>query len=151
MTITLITYYQNFREHESYINSEFRNNSSFWMLVSWAIWVTFLNPRPNSTVVHAKSLQSCPTICNLRTVARQTPLSMGILQERILEWIAMPFSRRTSQPRNQTRVSCILYQLSYQRSLDRPWGHDNKWGHSVSQWKTNTVYHLHVQSKKVKL
>ena len=57
------------------------------MLVSWAIWVTFLNPRPNSTVVHAKSLQSCPTICNLRTVARQTPLSMGILQERILEWM----------------------------------------------------------------
>jgi len=26
---------------------------------------------------------------------------------RILEWVAYPFSRGTSQPRNQTRVSCI--------------------------------------------
>ena len=32
---------------------------------------------------------------------------MGILQARILEWVAMPFSRGTSQLRNQTRVSCI--------------------------------------------
>ena len=31
----------------------------------------------------------------------------GILQERILEWVAMPFSRGSSRPRNQTQVSCI--------------------------------------------
>ena len=31
----------------------------------------------------------------------------GILQARLLEWVAIPFSRRSSQPRNQTRVSCI--------------------------------------------
>jgi len=31
----------------------------------------------------------------------------GILQTRILEWVAVPFSRRSSQPRNQTQVSCI--------------------------------------------
>ena len=31
----------------------------------------------------------------------------GILQARILEWVAMPFSRGSSQPRNQTQVSCI--------------------------------------------
>ena len=41
------------------------------------------------------------------TVAHQTPLSMGILQARILEWIAMPSSTRSSQPRDQTQVSCI--------------------------------------------
>ena len=29
------------------------------------------------------------------------------LQARILEWAAFPFSRGSSQPRNQTRVSCI--------------------------------------------
>ena len=34
------------------------------------------------------------------TVARQAPLSMGILQARILEWVAMPYSWRTSQPRD---------------------------------------------------
>ena len=31
----------------------------------------------------------------------------GILQARILEWVAFPFSRGTSQPRNQTQVSHI--------------------------------------------
>ena len=31
----------------------------------------------------------------------------GILQARILEWIAISFSRVSSQPRNQTRVSCL--------------------------------------------
>ena len=31
-----------------------------------------------------------------------------ILQARILEWVALPFSRRSSQPRDQTQVSCIV-------------------------------------------
>ena len=43
----------------------------------------------------------------LWTVACQVPLSMGIPQARILEWVAYPFSRESSQPRNQTGVSCI--------------------------------------------
>ena len=40
------------------------------------------------------------------TVARQAPLSMGLLQARTLEWGAMPFSRGSFQPRDWTRVSC---------------------------------------------
>ena len=31
----------------------------------------------------------------------------GILQARILEWVAFPFSREYSQPRDWTQVSCI--------------------------------------------
>ena len=40
----------------------------------------------------------------------------------ILEWVAYPFSSRSSRPRNQTRVSCrqILYQLSYLGSPCHP-------------------------------
>jgi len=41
------------------------------------------------------------------TVACQAPLSMGILQARILEWVAMSSSRGSSQPRDQTQVSHI--------------------------------------------
>ena len=41
------------------------------------------------------------------TVPHQGPLSMGILQARILEWVAMPSSRGSSQPRDRTRISCI--------------------------------------------
>ena len=40
----------------------------------------------------------------------------GILQARILEWVALPFSRGSSQPRSPT-CRQILYQLSQQRSL----------------------------------
>ena len=46
----------------------------------------------------------------LWTVAHQAPLFMGILQARILEWVAMPSSRGSSRPRDQTPifyVSCI--------------------------------------------
>ena len=39
------------------------------------------------------------------TVAHQAPLSMGILQARILEWVAMPSSGGYSQPRNRIQVS----------------------------------------------
>ena len=37
----------------------------------------------------------------------QAPLSVGLLQASILEWVAMPSSRGSSQPRDRTRVSCI--------------------------------------------
>ena len=41
--------------------------------------------------------------------ARSLPGSFahGILQARILEWVAIPFSRGSSQPRDRTQVSCI--------------------------------------------
>ena len=44
--------------------------------------------------------QSCLTLCDpIDYVACQAPLSMGILQARILEWFAMPSSRGSSQPK----------------------------------------------------
>ena len=55
------------------------------------------------------------------TIAHQAPLPMGILQARILEWVAMPFCRGSSQPRgsNPGLPHCrrqILYHLSHQGS-----------------------------------
>ena len=41
------------------------------------------------------------------TVTHQAPLSIGILQAGILEWTAMPSSRGSSQPRDQTQVSHV--------------------------------------------
>ena len=40
------------------------------------------------------------------TVAHHAPLSMGILQARILEWVALPSPGGFSQPRDQIQVSC---------------------------------------------
>ena len=52
--------------------------------------------------VCAKSLQCVQLIATLWTVACQAPLSVRILQTRILEWVAMPSSRGSPRPRDQT-------------------------------------------------
>ena len=53
-------------------------------------------------------LQSCPTFCD--PMDRSPPGSSvhGISQARRLEWIAIPSSRASSRPRDQTHVSCIF-------------------------------------------
>ena len=62
-----------------------------------------------------KVAQSCLTLCNPMDSTVQ-----GILQARMLEWVAFPFSRGSSQPRVRTQVShvCrwILYHLSHKGS-----------------------------------
>ena len=55
----------------------------------------------------AKSLSHVWFFATPCTTARQVPLLMGILQARILEWFAMPFSRVSLQPRDRTQVSHI--------------------------------------------
>ena len=54
-----------------------------------------------------KSLQSCLTLCD--PVGYSPPGSSvhGILQARLLEWVAILFSRESFEPRDQTQVSCI--------------------------------------------
>ena len=42
-----------------------------------------------------------------QTIACQAPLSLGNLQARTLEWVDIPFSRESFQPRDGTQVSCI--------------------------------------------
>jgi len=50
--------------------------------------------------------QSCLTLCNPWTTLPVSSVH-GILQARILEWVAISFSRGTSWPRDQTQVCCI--------------------------------------------
>ena len=69
----------------------------------------------------------------LWTVAHHDPLSIRILQARILKWVAMPSSRGSSQPRDPNHisyVSCIGRQVLYHQ------------GHLESP------YHLYVESEK---
>ena len=51
--------------------------------------------------------QLCLTLCNPMDWSRPAPLSMGILQARILQRVAMPSSRQSSQPRGPTHISCV--------------------------------------------
>ena len=61
------------------------------------------------------------------TVAHQAPLSMGISQTRILEWVAISFSRGIfrTQGSNPGLPHCrkTLYHLSHQGSPVQSWGH----------------------------
>ena len=50
----------------------------------------------------AKVAQCCLTLCDPKDYTVH-----GILQARILEWVAFPFSRGSSQPRDPTQVTCI--------------------------------------------
>ena len=64
--------------------------------------------------------QSCLTLCDSMDSDPPGSSVHWISQARILEWVAMPLSRGSSQPRGWTWVSCIgrwiLYHLSHQRS-----------------------------------
>ena len=51
--------------------------------------------------------QLCPTLFDPMDCNLLAPLSMGILQARIIEWVPRPSSRGSSQPKDQTQVSCI--------------------------------------------
>ena len=71
-------------------------------------------------------IQSCLTLFDTKDCSLPGSSIHGILQARILEWVAVPFSRGSSQTRDRIQVSRInrqiLYQLSYQGSL--------RWGQS---------------------
>ena len=54
-----------------------------------------------------KSLQSCMTLCDPMDCSPAGFSVCGILQARILEWLAISFSRGSSQPRDQTWVSFV--------------------------------------------
>ena len=58
-------------------------------------------------IVHAKSLQSYPTLCDSMDCSPPGSSVHRILQARILEWIAMPSSRGSSRPKDGTRISYI--------------------------------------------
>ena len=50
--------------------------------------------------------QSCSILCNPMICSLPGSSIHGILQARILKWVDIPFSRGSSQPRDQTQVSC---------------------------------------------
>ena len=77
------------------------------------IWMTchhFLQKSPDlPTWVHAKSLQFCLTLCNPLDYSPPVSSVHGSLWARILEWVAVPSSRGSSQLRERTHDSYVFY------------------------------------------
>ena len=94
--------------------------------------ITFL-PRSEREVT-----QSCLTLCDPWSVAYQAP-PHGIFKARILEWVTISFSRRSSWPRNWTLVSSlagrffttappfICYCYRFRWNLHGSWLHLEDW------------------------
>ena len=61
----------------------------------------------NMHAAAAKSLQLCPTLCCPMDCSLLGSSAHGILQARILEWVAISYSRGSPHPRDQTHFSCI--------------------------------------------
>ena len=115
---------------------------------SWGNW------RPRTCQKPCACMFSCSVIFDSFDHMNYSPQSSavhGILQERILEWVAIYFSRGSSQPRDQTQVSWVSYigrQILYhwatwkpvrshgvfQSSFRKLWRHSVNAGESVGFW-----------------
>ena len=76
---------------------------SYCLFIDWLGNIATINSiRP---WMHAKSLQSCPTLCNAMDYNPPGSSVHGIIQARILKWVAISCPRGSSQPKDQTWVS----------------------------------------------
>ena len=93
---------------------------SFYSLYLWACFLKiqvlchlffFFNNLTSKTETNILSeseiAQSCPSLCDPMDCSPPGSSVHWILQARILEWVAISFSRGSSQLRDRTQVSCI--------------------------------------------
>ena len=69
----------------------------------------------------------------------------GILQARILEWVAISFSKGSSRPRNRTWVSCIAGQFFTDRAIREAFFWKTSWSQyeAKSHLRMSNVYKFH--------
>ena len=97
------------------------NTFSLWKgkgTMSWAVLAIPTDFLFMASLVVVLFAQSCPTLCDPMDCNLPGSSVHGILQARILEWLAIPFSRGSSWPRNQALVSALqadslLFELQW--------------------------------------
>ena len=75
--------------------------------MEYSVWSLVAVEEPMCACVHAEMLQLCPTVCSPVDCNPPGSSVLGILQARVLEWVAIPFSRGSSRPRDGTCVSYV--------------------------------------------
>ena len=108
-----------------------------WILYHWVTRETLL------VVVFVT--QSCPTLWDPTDCSPPGSSAHGILQERILEWVAMPFSRGSSQPRGWTWDSSIagifftIWSIGKSSSSTKHWFSFFYYANCLSFYNTNIL------------
>ena len=87
------------------VDSEMQPN--LWFKDELYISHTIINMVKDHMCMHAKSLQSCPTLCDPMDYSPPGSSVHDILQARILEWVANSSSKGSSRRRDWTHVSCV--------------------------------------------
>ena len=78
------------------------------------LWGTILKKSRRSQGIQAVlSAQSCPALCNPMDYSTPGSSVHAVFQARILEWVAISFSRQSFRPRDRTQVSSIGRQSLY--------------------------------------
>ena len=78
--------------------------------VNFMVWIIAIKKNTGFVVLCCKCVlvaQSCPILCDPMYCSPPGPSVHGILQAKILKWIAIPFSRGSSWPRDRIQVFCF--------------------------------------------
>ena len=94
---------------------EFNISSLFFFFLSEWFWLSFLK------IPVCLVIQLCLTLCETMDFSLPGSFVHGILQARLLEWVAVPFSIGSSWPRDWTQVSCFW------RRFFTVWSQGNSW------------------------
>ena len=87
----------------------------FTTSATWEVWYIYIY----AAATGAKSLQSCPTLCDPVDSSPPGSSVHEILQARILEWVAVSSSRGPSQPKDWTHISYVSCTGRWVVTMDR--------------------------------
>ena len=99
------------------------------------IWEVSVSSTHADQRLHAKLLQSCLTLRDPVDCSLPASSVSGIFQARILKWVAISFSRGSSQPRDQTCISCITGRFFTAELPGKPHAHQSQWQKPVSTYQ----------------
>ena len=94
--------------------------ATYWLYLSNSFGNYLLCSIPKLLVVVVKPLSHAPLFATLWTIACQAPLSMGLFQAIILQWVAISFCRGSSWPRDWICMLCISRWVLYRATWGAP-------------------------------
>ena len=115
--IVLSAFQLNTRQSKPSYKKNWKNSGSKYMTPSICI---YFESKYMLDFVYVLVAQACPTLCNPMDCSPPGSSIHGILQAWIQEWVAISLSRGSSQPRNQSWVSCFAGGCLLPELLGRP-------------------------------